>query len=65
VTPTFKLIFLSVMSLTILSLIVTIALAVFVKNPNPSVQGAIDTCSTTYKMGFGANVGLIGGKALS
>lgn len=65
VTPTFKLIFLSVLSLTILSLIVTIVLAVFVKSPSPAVQGTIETCSTTYKMGFGAIVGLIGGKALS
>ena len=65
VTPAFKLIFLSVLSLTILSLVVTIALAVFVKSPSASVQGTIDTCSTTYKMGFGAIVGLIGGKALS
>jgi len=65
VTPTFKMIFLSVLSLTILSFVATIALAVFVNNPSTAVQGAIETCSTTFKMGFGAIVGLIGGKALS
>ena len=62
-TPTFKLVFLSVLGLTILSLVVSIWLA---EHPNPSeeMKRLIETCTTTYKMGFGAIVGLIGGKAL-
>ena len=64
VTPTFKLVFASVLGLTVVSLLTVILLAVFVQNPSDQVKAVIETCSTTFKMGFGAIVGLIGGKAL-
>ena len=62
-TPAFKLIFISVLSLTVLSLAVCFFLVMWA--PNPPSQGVtqlIDTTSTTWKMGFGALIGLIGGK---
>ena len=63
-TPGFKLVFISVLSLTILSFTAGICLALFVSNPSTEIKGWIETCSTTFKLGFGAIVGLIGGKAL-
>ncbi len=62
-TPAFKLAFLTVTGLTVLSLIVAIWLAQ-VPNSSDDTRRIIETCTTTYKMGFGAIVGLIGGKAL-
>ena len=62
-TPAFTLIFFSVLGLTILSLIVSIYL-VQLPNQSEEVKRLAETCSTTWKLGFGAIVGLIGGKAL-
>jgi hypothetical protein len=57
-------VFLTVLLLTLVSLGVSVYLAI---RPDPSeeVKRLIETCSTTWKLGFGAIVGLIGGKALS
>ncbi len=63
-SPGFKLVFLSVLTLPLLSLAVVIFLAISQHDPSEQVKGLIETCSTTFKMGFGAIVGLIGGKAL-
>lgn len=63
-SPAFKWVFVGVMLLTLISLGTSISLAVFVKNPSPEIKGLIETCSTTFKLGFGAVVGLIGGKTL-
>lgn len=60
----FKLVSGCVMALTLISLGVSIALAVFVQNQSHEVKQLIETCSTTFKLGFGAVVGLVGGKAL-
>ena len=62
--PRFKIVFGCVMALTLISLTASICLAIFVTNQSPEVKGLIETCSTTDKLGFGAIVGLIGGKAL-
>jgi hypothetical protein len=46
----------------VLALILTVLLAAF-GGDSEQVKVAAETCSTTYKMGFGAIVGLIGGRA--
>jgi hypothetical protein len=61
----FKLVFLCMIGLTLLSLAVTLFLLIRFNAPSEDVKRFIETCSTTWKMGFGAVVGLFGGKALS
>jgi len=39
------------------------ALSVIIGDPNPRVETLIATCDTMGKLGFGAIVGLVGGKA--
>jgi hypothetical protein len=51
-----------VAALTALALILTVMLAAF-GGDSEQVKAAAEACSTTYKMGFGAIVGLIGGRA--
>ncbi len=63
-TPRFKLVFVSVLCITVLSLILGVSLAVYANPSNENIKLLIDTCSTTFKMGFGAIVGLLGGKTL-
>lgn len=63
-TPRFKLVFVSVLCITGLSLLLGVSLALYADPANESVKPLIDTCSTTFKMGFGAIVGLLGGKTL-
>jgi hypothetical protein len=62
--PTFKLVFLSVLGLTVLSLVLHVVLVVTLKQPNDQAKLLIETCSTLTKTGFGAMVGLVGGKVL-
>ncbi|MEV4568513.1 hypothetical protein AB0K12_32490 [Nonomuraea sp. NPDC049419] len=59
--PRFKLIFFTVTALTVLALMLSVLLAVL-GGDSEQVRAASEACSTTYKMGFGAIVGLIGGK---
>lgn len=61
----FKLVFLAVLFLSVLSLGISVALAVFVKDPGEPVKNLIETCSTVFKLGCGAVFGLLGGKALA
>jgi hypothetical protein len=63
-TPFFKLVFLTVLGLTLLSLLIDLCLVVTLKSPSSEAKSLIDACSTTWKTGFGAIVGLIGGKAI-
>ena len=64
-TAWFRMVFLSVLGLTVLSLLTSAALATMVSEPSEEVKRLIETCSTTWKLGFGAIVGLIGGKTLT
>ena len=61
----FHLVFLSVMGLTVLSLGVSFFLVLFPGSRPEEVMRLVETCSTTWKMGFGAIVGLVGGRALT
>lgn len=61
ISPVFKLVFLTVLALTVLSLVAAVFLS-FIDPPTEERSRLIETCSTTWKMGFGAVVGLIGGK---
>jgi hypothetical protein len=71
-SPFFKLVFLTVLGLTILSLAVSLGLSLHIGRLGgqakdldlASIKSMIETCSTTFKLGFGAIVGLIGGKAI-
>ena len=47
----FKLIFLSVMGLTVLSLVVNVCLLFSFPAPSEEVKRLIETCSTTWKLG--------------
>ena len=60
--PLFKLVFLTVTALTVLTLGISVLLAVFVSKPDASVASTIDATATVYKIGFGALAGLLGGK---
>jgi hypothetical protein len=60
----FKIIFLSIIGLTIISIVIPVLLVLIFPTPSEEVKRLIETCSTTWKLGFGAILGLIGGKSL-
>lgn len=62
-TPAFALVFFTVLGLTILSLVASMVLVLREKQTD-QIKNLAETTSTTYKMGFAAIIGLIGGKAL-
>ncbi len=61
-TIKFSAVLVSVMSLTLVSLTVSVLMAVAYPDPSDEVRRIIETCSTTWKLGFGAIVGLLGGR---
>jgi len=66
-TPRFKAIFLAVFSITLLSLLgyITLTLiAAIYSIDSPTLDGSLETLKTAFISGFGAIVGLLGGKAL-
>jgi len=62
-TPAFKLVFLSVLSITVLSIVLSCPLALL-GAASPEKSALLQACLTTWKLGFGAIIGLLGGKAL-
>lgn len=58
----FKLIFLSVLAITGASFLASIGLSVAESSEN--VDRVLEVALTTYKLGFGAIIGLLGGKQL-
>ena len=56
-TPRFKLVYWTLVALTLLALALNVLLAL-VGGDSDQVRAAAEACSTTYKMGFGAIVGL-------
>ncbi len=61
--PKFKLVFISVLGLTVICLGVAVVLA-YDPIPSDSKRNLTETCLTMFKFGLGALVGLLGGKAL-
>lgn len=64
VSPTFKLVFWAVLLLTVLFALLAVTIAFVAPQPLTSTQQAVfETLNLMWKVGFGAIVGLIGGKA--
>jgi len=61
-SPTFKLVFLSVLALTIMSGAATVFFAWVWEEPTRNQQATFDAVSFTWKLGMGAILGLLGGK---
>jgi hypothetical protein len=64
VAPLFKMVFLSVLALTVLFFFVQVAF-VIAGTDGSSAQSLENACATAWQLGFGGLVGLIGGKAAS
>ncbi|MFJ9915426.1 hypothetical protein [Actinacidiphila glaucinigra] len=65
VTAHFKLVFICVTVITLLTLVASLYIGIFVAKPTEAAKSAMDTCSTLANLGFGAMVGLLGGKAVN
>jgi hypothetical protein len=63
-TPLFNLVFGTVVAFTFLCLMISLFLVVHPPIPSASATDLAETCSTCFKMDFGAVVGLLGGKKL-
>ncbi len=63
VSSAFKLTFITVLVLTVLSAAIVVYLA-GIHNPTEEQKRLVETFASSWKMGFGAIVGLIGGKKL-
>lgn len=64
-TPAFKMIFLATLFFTTLSLVISILITIVNPSPSPELAQLLQTATTTWKIGFGATVGLMGAKSLS
>jgi hypothetical protein len=62
VTPRFRLVFISVLILTVCLLLVDMLLVLAVRNPSAQAQNFMDLCSRLATIGFGAIIGLLGGE---
>jgi hypothetical protein len=62
VSPTFKLVFLSVLGITIAAGILQIALATVWSTPTANQQSTFEAMGFAWKVGIGAIFGLLGGK---
>lgn len=65
-TPAFKAVFITVTIITVLCLIGFVALAIIYPNDDPTsrLTSVFETLRSAFTLGFGAIVGLLGGKAL-
>lgn len=63
VTPRFRLVFFTVLGCTSGLLLVDLTLALALSHPSAAAQSLMDLCSRLVAIGFGAIIGLLGGKA--
>ena len=56
-SPAFRLTFLSVLALTVLSLVTSLVILKFFPDPSEEAKRVLDACLFTWKMGFGAILG--------
>lgn len=63
VTPHFKMVFICIMTLTVLTLAASLYIGIFVERPTEVCKSAMDNCSKIANLGFGTILGLLGGKA--
>lgn len=62
-SPMFKLVFVAVLAITVLSMLITCSL-VALHDESDQGKALFELCASICKMGFGAIVGLLGGKAI-
>lgn len=62
VSPNFKMIFITVVGLTVLLFIAGWSTALIVEKPDEDLKKFMETCNTLTTGGFGAIFGLFGGK---
>lgn len=62
VTPRFRLVLGTVFGLTVMLLLIDLILVLFLRNPGQEAQSLMDLCSRLVTIGFGAIIGLLGGK---
>jgi hypothetical protein len=62
VTPRFRLVFRTVFGLTVMLLLIDVILVLSLRNPGQEAQSLMDLCSRLVTIGFGAIIGLLGGK---
>ncbi|MFE1198639.1 hypothetical protein ACFW6E_38825 [Streptomyces olivaceoviridis] len=65
VSQHFRLVFFGVLAITLLTLGASLYIGIFVAEPTEAAKSAMETCSTLSQLGFGAMVGLLGGKAVT
>ena|SRR5260370_849729 len=61
-SPRFKLIFLTVLGITVVAGVAQIVLAAVWQTPSPNEQSTFEAFGFAWKLGLGAIVGLLGGK---
>ncbi|MFZ4247010.1 hypothetical protein ACOZDF_17100 [Streptomyces griseoincarnatus] len=65
VTAHFKLVFICVAAITLITLMASLYIGIFIEKPTEATKSVMNTCSTLTNLGFGAMVGLLGGKAVN
>ena len=63
VTSRFRLVLGTVLALTVTLLLIDMILVLTLSNPSVQAQNLMDLCSRLVTIGFGAIIGLLGGKA--
>jgi hypothetical protein len=58
------LVFLAVLVLTLVALGLRVGVAIAISNPSDNLKDAMTTCGLIANAGFGAIIGLLGGKAI-